>query len=202
MSTSYVLNIGSNKGQFAKLRYCGYLGDIISFEPSSAAYDKLLANARCDRHWRIYPRVAVGDSDSDTLLNLTSQSSLSSTLKPLGAGRFRLSELGCPGGTAYSTNSGSTPAAASQSRSPCRVPSRRCSKGTNEPAQMRERCRSNYALFPRIKERLTISTSSTISIEKDFALPSIPVTNRNVLGRMYQLDALLLRDTDRVREPL
>ncbi len=47
-----VLDIGSNGGCFGmQLRRCGYTGRIYSLEPSAAAHEQLLVNARADLSW-------------------------------------------------------------------------------------------------------------------------------------------------------
>lgn len=79
-----VFDIGANTGQFATmLRDAGFPGRIVSFEPSSAAYATLSRRARRDPDWIIAPRVALGDHEGTTILNLAGNSASSSLLPML-----------------------------------------------------------------------------------------------------------------------
>jgi FkbM family methyltransferase len=79
-----VLDVGANTGQFAeKLRDAGFHGRIVSFEPSTAAHSTLSKRARRDANWVIAPRMALGDYDGTTTLNLAGNSASSSVLSML-----------------------------------------------------------------------------------------------------------------------
>ena len=70
-------------GQFARhLRDAGFRGRIISFEASVKAHSILVNNARGDANWTIASRMAVGDRDGKTTINI-SQNSVSSSILPI-----------------------------------------------------------------------------------------------------------------------
>src|SRR5262249_33864129 len=66
-----VLDIGANTGQWAgDLRWEGYAGDMISFEPLGDAHRQLIKNARHDPRWSVAPRMALGDRSADVEMNV------------------------------------------------------------------------------------------------------------------------------------
>jgi FkbM family methyltransferase len=76
-----VLDVGANKGQFAKeIRSAGYQGEIVSFEPLSSAHAELLASASEDPLWQVADRVAVGARKQAVRLNIAGNSVSSSVL--------------------------------------------------------------------------------------------------------------------------
>lgn len=78
-----VLDVGANKGQFASdLRRNGYAGDIVSFEPLSAAHGSLLQKREGDGKWIVHPRCALGDRDGEIEINIAGNS-LSSSVLPM-----------------------------------------------------------------------------------------------------------------------
>lgn len=78
-----ILDVGANVGQFAlKMREVGYRGTIVSFEPLSAAHARLSQAAAHDPRWRVHPRVAIGDMDGATEINIAGNS-VSSSLLPM-----------------------------------------------------------------------------------------------------------------------
>lgn len=81
-----VLDVGANVGQFAtRLRDAGFTGQIISFEPSTAAHALLTQTARYDKNWKIAPRMALGDHAGQISLNLAGNSMSSSVLPMLSS---------------------------------------------------------------------------------------------------------------------
>lgn len=86
VNANVVLDIGANVGQFAKeLRMSGFNGEIISFEPLSSAHSLLTIAARHDSAWHVHPRVALGDNESSTTINIAANSVSSSILPMLDA---------------------------------------------------------------------------------------------------------------------
>ena len=57
-----IFDIGANDGGFAlqTLEY-GFLGKIISFEPTSEVYENLKKNSQKFSNWQIHERAAVGE---------------------------------------------------------------------------------------------------------------------------------------------
>jgi FkbM family methyltransferase len=81
---SVLLDVGANIGQFAiSIRRAGYGGRIISFEPLSDAYAKLLAASRRDPLWTVAPRCALAASNGEMQINVAANSQSSSILNML-----------------------------------------------------------------------------------------------------------------------
>ena len=81
-----ILDVGANTGQFGhELRLGGFQGRIVSFEPLSGAYSKLLEAARRDPRWNVAPRCAIGDIDGEVEINVSANSESSSMLGMLEA---------------------------------------------------------------------------------------------------------------------
>ena len=79
-----VLDVGANIGQFSsELRSVGYKGNLVSFEPLSAAHQALSKAARHDPTWRVHPRSAIGDHDGEIEINIAGNSVSSSVLPML-----------------------------------------------------------------------------------------------------------------------
>jgi FkbM family methyltransferase len=75
-----VLDVGANAGQYSyELRKAGYRGRIISFEPVSEAYQRLLANTKKDSDWQSF-NFALGDTNGKTSINISGHSPSSSLL--------------------------------------------------------------------------------------------------------------------------
>ena len=78
-----VLDVGANIGQYgSELRNLGYKNRIISFEPLSEAFEKLKKNAAKDQNWDIL-NVALGESDGESVINVSINSVSSSILDNL-----------------------------------------------------------------------------------------------------------------------
>jgi len=79
-----VLDIGANVGQFSsELRFYGYKGNILSFEPLSKAHKDLLHASEKDPLWDVYPRCALGNYNDETEINISGNSESSSLLPML-----------------------------------------------------------------------------------------------------------------------
>jgi FkbM family methyltransferase len=77
-----VIDVGANIGQYgAMLRRIGYQGRIISLEPVSDAYDKLVRKAANDESWRTV-NVACGSRNEAAAINVFDMSAHSSLLPP------------------------------------------------------------------------------------------------------------------------
>lgn len=69
---NYVLDVGANKGWFAKhLRMMGYTGYIFCFEPVSADCVSILKAAGADPTWRVF-NFALGGENTTKLFNIIS----------------------------------------------------------------------------------------------------------------------------------
>jgi FkbM family methyltransferase len=78
---SCVLDVGANVGQYAAmLRAQGFGGRIVSFEPLAASHAALTKRAAGDPGWQVAPRKAIGDSDQETLIEVSAESDMSSIL--------------------------------------------------------------------------------------------------------------------------
>lgn len=76
----YILDVGANEGQFVKeLRFYGYEGNIISFEPILDAHKRLLQNSLKDDKWKIYKPIALGNKNRESVINI-SKNSVSSSI--------------------------------------------------------------------------------------------------------------------------
>jgi len=76
-----VLDIGANVGQYCRdLRFEGYKGDIVSFEPIKAVYDELSSYMMHDKRWR-GENVGIGSSCSTATIAV-SENSVFSSLRP------------------------------------------------------------------------------------------------------------------------
>lgn len=79
-----VFDVGANIGQFGtSLREAGYGGRIVSFEPLSAARERLLIASRKDPLWEVAPRAAIGAEDGEIDLHIAGNSVSSSVLHML-----------------------------------------------------------------------------------------------------------------------
>jgi FkbM family methyltransferase len=81
------IDVGANVGQYGQeLRLHGFRGDIVSFEPLSAARSRLNVVAGSDPRWNVLP-LALGDAGATAEMNVTSNLSSSSLLPLLEAHR-------------------------------------------------------------------------------------------------------------------
>ena len=67
-----VFDVGANVGQFGRknLRDAGYSGRIVSFEPTLAAWNMLLAESKNDPLWDVAPRTAIGNADGEIEIHI------------------------------------------------------------------------------------------------------------------------------------
>lgn len=73
-------DVGANIGQYAKfIRSAGFKGKIFSFEPQSAAFQKLIKSAKNDSKWDVY-NIGLGNSDEKSVINISKNSVSSSIL--------------------------------------------------------------------------------------------------------------------------
>jgi FkbM family methyltransferase len=76
-----VIDVGANDGRYGKmLREIGYRGKIISFEPLETPYKKLLQKSKRDKDWIVADRMAIGESDDFTEINISNNIDSSSIL--------------------------------------------------------------------------------------------------------------------------
>jgi len=87
-----VLDVGANVGQFAlELRSVGFRGELVSFEPLSAAHRALSGASRRDAKWTVHPRCAIGDYDGEVEVNVAGNS-VSSSVLPMMDAHFSAAE--------------------------------------------------------------------------------------------------------------
>jgi FkbM family methyltransferase len=76
-----VLDVGANVGQFAKeIRFRGFPGNIISFEPLPLEHAELTQWAGGDANWEVAPRAAIGAEAGEIEINVAGNSISSSLL--------------------------------------------------------------------------------------------------------------------------
>ena len=74
LKTDLLLDVGANEGQYAQmLRYIGYVGEIISFEPGQVAFSELSKLAAHDPLWSVY-NLALSDRAGAAELHLAGAS--------------------------------------------------------------------------------------------------------------------------------
>jgi len=80
-----VLDVGANVGDYAgNLADLGYDGEVLLFEPLSAAHARLSARAATHPRWRVMPRGALGERAGRMEINIAGNS-FSSSLLPMTA---------------------------------------------------------------------------------------------------------------------
>lgn len=78
-----VVDVGANIGGYgAELRETGFSGKIISFEPTSLAYEQLAVRAQADGYWRTF-NAALGERDGEVTINVAANRAESSSLLPM-----------------------------------------------------------------------------------------------------------------------
>ncbi len=78
-----VIDVGGNIGGYgAELREYGYTGRIISFEPTTQAYEKLAARTKNDKNWAVI-KTAIGDVNGEATINVAANQAESSSLLPM-----------------------------------------------------------------------------------------------------------------------
>jgi FkbM family methyltransferase len=76
-----IFDIGANDGRWAERVFkIGYEGRIVSFEPLSCVYDKLLKASKSNPKWEISERCAIGDSQGIIEINISKNIGSSSIL--------------------------------------------------------------------------------------------------------------------------
>ena len=75
-----VIDVGANTGQFGADLRSFYQGEILSFEPVSAAYEKLAARAGADSRWKTC-KLALAASNGERVINVSNKTVFSSFLK-------------------------------------------------------------------------------------------------------------------------
>jgi len=83
-NVNLIFDIGANAGQFAnQIRAAGYGGRIVSFEPLSIPWQKLLIASNSDPLWEIAPQGACGNEDGEIEIHIAGNSVSSSILEML-----------------------------------------------------------------------------------------------------------------------
>lgn len=78
-----IIDVGANIGQYgSELRNIGYKGRIISFEPTSEAFEKLQKTASKDNLWEVH-HISLGERDGESTINISKNSVSSSILNDL-----------------------------------------------------------------------------------------------------------------------
>ena len=77
-----VVDIGANLGQYAtRLRAAGWRGPVLSIEPIPEVHAALVRRAATDPAWEIAPPMAIGAEGGETLLEVSAESDMSSSLR-------------------------------------------------------------------------------------------------------------------------
>jgi len=83
---THVLDVGANAGQFAKglRKHVGFIGELVSFEPLSSAFELLEKAAAHDPKWKVL-NCGLGDVNGSLKINISANSASSSFLPILPA---------------------------------------------------------------------------------------------------------------------
>lgn len=88
LKVDVLLDVGANRGQFARsIRRGGYRGEIISFEPIQAEYQKVATLSWREKKWRTF-NTAIGSENGQKAFNVITHGNgtvYSSFLEPAGA---------------------------------------------------------------------------------------------------------------------
>lgn len=85
LGVNLIFDIGANNGQFAlSILEHGFQGEIISFEPTSQAYEQLKKKAKKFPNWKIHERAAVGEKCGNVTINIAGNSAASSSILAMG----------------------------------------------------------------------------------------------------------------------
>ena len=80
---NYFIDVGANFGQTAlEIMKWGYDGKIVSIEPVLECHNYISNLSKKYNNWTILERMAVGDYDGTTKINVSEASDLSSILNP------------------------------------------------------------------------------------------------------------------------
>ena len=76
------IDIGANYGQTAiEIMRWGYKNEVISIEPVKECHDILMQNSKRYSNWKVLERMAVGDYDGLTDINVSEATDLSSIME-------------------------------------------------------------------------------------------------------------------------
>lgn len=91
-SVDLVLDVGANEGQFAQeLRWRGYTGRVISFEPVADVFQKLERNCAADEKWHCR-NTALGETIGIIEINVSKNTAMSSIVGQTEVGRNSIYE--------------------------------------------------------------------------------------------------------------
>jgi FkbM family methyltransferase len=77
-----IIDVGASDGYYANALFeLGFEGRIISFEPLSTAYNKLLKRSKSNSNWEIAERCAIGNINGKININISKNSVSSSVLQ-------------------------------------------------------------------------------------------------------------------------
>ncbi|MFL9828793.1 FkbM family methyltransferase [Rhodoplanes sp. SY1] len=78
-----IIDAGAHEGQFAGLvqGYCEYSGEVVSFEPVKAHFERLSAHLGAYRDWKAV-NAALGDTDGETMIHVGASHGGTSSLLP------------------------------------------------------------------------------------------------------------------------
>jgi len=72
LNIELVLDVGANVGQYTyELFSKGFAGRVISFEPVSDMYKKLLVKSKSNDNWLVYEQCAVGEKEGEVEINVS-----------------------------------------------------------------------------------------------------------------------------------